>query len=127
MSRKKNGLESFGKDVIAFVYDDALSYLKRVLEGKMRGKDCIELTELYKALDDRSAATARRFMVEAVSFTFARCLHFFDERDLPLYYRDANGELSDMNSLSDGLAAEPYEKNGWIEKYSNFKGSDPLK
>ena len=121
-------LESFGKEIIGRVYDDSLSHLKRVMEGKMKGKRRMDLGALYKSLDDHAAEAVRRFAAEAVDATFSRFLNFFDEQGIPLYFPSSAGKLVDVRTLSDGLAAEPYTDSGWIARYAAYKDLiDPLK
>lgn len=118
---RKELLAMFGKQIVEDVYDESCDRLQRLLSGRLRGKKNVELYKAFCRLDPASAGILREFLVEAVDSTFVRLLNYFDVHEVPLYFKTDVGELVDVRSLSDGLAAEPYNEWGWIAKYSKFK------
>lgn len=57
----------------------------------------------------------------AIDQTFAQFLNFFDAHEIPIPFETETGETVDIQSQSDGLAAEPYNEWGWIAKFSKFQ------
>lgn len=117
---KRPILDEFGKTLMTHVRDDALSFLQRIISGKMADATSRELYSQFQNLDAVEAELVGRLLVSAVDAGVVRFLHFIDEFELELMFRCRSGEIADVRAISDGLAGELHTKDGWIAKFSQF-------
>jgi hypothetical protein len=118
---QKEGLDDFGKMLVAEVYDRACEVLHGTISHGMKGIKPDPFHLAYQSLDEKSKEVLRRFVMEAVDQTFAQFLNFLDVHKISIPVKTSSGEVVDVQAVSDGLAAEPYNDWGWIAKYSRFK------
>lgn len=118
---KKEALELLGQQIIREIYDGTFDYLDAAISRGMNGNKPDPLHEAYRQLDEESASTLRRFVSDAVDQMLARFLYFLDEHRIPLPVELPAGQVVDVCGVSDGLAAEPYSKEGWIAKFSSYQ------
>ena len=60
------------------------------------------------------------FVAEAIDRTFIEFLYSFESHYNPLSFKTSAGEVVDMVEISDGLAGEPYNEDGWIARFSKY-------
>lgn len=118
---EREALDTFGSNVVAEVYDRACAVLQGTISHGMTGSAPDPMYRDYRSLDDRSADILRRYVILAIDQTFAHFLYFLDEHQIPLVVRTESGQEIDVRQISDGLAAEPYNEEGWIARFSAFK------
>jgi hypothetical protein len=121
----KQVLDAFGEAVIREVYDRSCKYLFDVISRGMKGNEPDPLHLAYQSLDPATAKLLRQFLFEAVDQTFAQFLAFIDNHNVSIPILTTGGDTMDVASLSDGLAAEPYDESGWIARFSKFKDGIP--
>jgi hypothetical protein len=119
--QEQEALELLGRRIIREVFDATFDYLDGVIACGMKGRKPDPLHESYRQLDEESARMVRRFASTAVDQTLARFLYFLDEHQIPLPVELPDGQIVDVQGVSDGLAAEPYSEEGWIAKFSLYK------
>jgi hypothetical protein len=118
---KRPLLDEFGEAVMTHVRDEALSFLQRVISGKMADANSKELYAHFQRLDPAEAEFVGRLLVSAVDAGVVRFLHFIDEFELEILFRCRSGEIVNIREVSDGLATEFHTKDGWIAKFSRFQ------
>ena len=118
---KRPLLDEFGEALMTHVRDDALSFLQRLISGKMADATSQELYSQIETLDPARADLVGRLLVSAVDAGIVRFLHFMDEFEMELVFQCRSGEKVNVCGISDGLAGELLTKDGWIVKFSRFR------
>ena len=113
-------LEEFGKAFIVEVFDASCKALKAKMTQGSSGREPDPLQLAYQSLDEESATLLRRYVAESIGGTLCAFLHCLDWKDVPVNYKTKSGDVVDVSAASDGLYGEPYNQEGWIEKYSDF-------
>lgn len=113
-------LDEFGQAVMTHVRDDAISFLERVLSGRMADATSKELHSQLRDLSPAEAEAIRRLLVTAVDAGIVRFLHFVDECDLQLLFQSRSGDTVNIREISDGLAGEFHTDKGWIARFSKY-------
>lgn len=111
--------------VVRDVYDESCEVLLTLLKRGLQGIRPDPLHSAYASLDESAADVVRQIALFAIDRTFARFLSFFDEHEIPIEVLNKNGRKVNITAASDGLAAEPYTDDGWIERYSRYKDGLP--
>ncbi|MBS0262751.1 MAG: hypothetical protein JSS02_12425 [Planctomycetes bacterium] len=115
-------LTTVGKILIEEVFDRSCEYLQTKITRGMTGNRPDPMQQSFEALDENAKRVALRFMFDAVDQTFAQFLNFLEAHDVPLSVNVRQHGRIDISGLSDGLAVEPYGDDGWIARFSKFKG-----
>jgi hypothetical protein len=120
-TESQQALDAFGKAVVSEVYDRTCKFLHDTMTRGMRGNKPDPLHIAYQELDPATAAFVRQFLVVAVDQTFAQFLAFIDNHQIQIRFPPESNDSKCITSISDGLAAEPYNEKGWIARFSKFK------
>ncbi len=80
-----------------------------------------EMFDQFCELSPEGAALVRRMLVSGIDAGIARFLHFLDDNEVEVWFRDRAGNRHDVRALSDGLVGELYSDDGWIAKFSQFR------
>lgn len=123
--KAKKTLDAFGKAVVNEVYDRSCDFVQTTISRGMRGNKPDPLHVAYQKLDPATAAFVRQFLLMAVDQTFAQFLAFIDSHQIPIKFPPDEKNAKNITALSDGLAAEPYNEQGWIARFSKFKDGIP--
>ena len=124
-SKSPDGLEEFGQAMIYGVYDNALGVEQMIMTRGVARLNPDPRQVGYQALTAQEADVLRRFVVEAVNTTFAKCLQFFVRHNIALPYKSEYGTTVDVAQLSDDLSAEPFSDSGWIARFSEYPHGIP--
>lgn len=125
---KRPILDEFGMALVTQVRDDACGFLQRLISGKMADNTSKELFKRFSNLTPEDAALVERLLLSAVDAGIVRFLHFLDENEIEILFRDKTGKKHDIRAISDGLAGEIHMEDGWFAKYSKFRDRiEPVK
>jgi len=115
-------LDEFGEKVIREVRDDACHFIQRVISGQMQDRTSAQYFGEYERLDAASASVLHHFLAAAVDACLVRFLHFLEVNDIEVLYRKSTGpDRVNICAISDGLAGEIHNEQGWIARFSEFK------
>lgn len=110
-----------GRLLIDEVYDRACAEMHRTITVSKRGIQPNKIATEFGRLDNEAANLVRYLIVDSIGQCFAQFLYFIETHEVPLEIRvDANVVL-DATAVSDGIAAEPFNDEGWIARFSSFK------
>lgn len=114
-------LEETGRNIMAFVRDDALAQLEQLLAGTLKPPEYQSLSRRLSSLSAKDLATLREVAVRMVDTTVHNFLWLLEgENGLELARRAPGGTIVNLTEESDGLAGELYSADGWIAKYSKY-------
>lgn len=120
-SRNRKILDEFGQFAIREIYDKAFHGVQRIMNGEIRGDQAETMFAGYLALDAEKKNLVHAFAADGISMAFSLFLHSFDASSTPLLFRSSSGEVVDVAKISDGIAAEPYNEDGWIARFSKYR------
>ena len=103
------------------VYDASFRQLSMIMTRPMRSSHRAKLFHVFRSLKPEVQSLVQDFVAEAIDRTFIEFLHLFEVYNTPLPFRSSSGEIVDMVEVSDGLAGEPYNEDGWIARFSKYK------
>jgi hypothetical protein len=115
-------LDNFGKILIEEVRDRVLHLGELIRDGHMNSIENKDLYNRIKKLSPECQEVLKDFACALVDKTIHHSLWMIeqnDEYDLVKYSKDKSPPLS-LRDISDGLCAELYTEDGWIEKYSKY-------
>jgi hypothetical protein len=115
-------LDAFGETFIHGTRDRSLSEWFMFLEGRSKAPDDRKLyEELKDSFSDEQVTYLRKIIPYVVDTALAYFLFTIMERDeLSLCIADESGKLSELRDISDGLAHEIYNPDGWIDRFSEY-------
>lgn len=122
MSDKKL-LDSFGQEFISSIRDQSIFEFEAILNGRMKSKSSIELSNEIKAFDENQINVLKKVVfnsIDSVIYNILNMLEQNEENMKLLISQDGNDEKN-IVELSDGLSGELFTENGWIEKFSKYK------
>jgi hypothetical protein len=123
---KKEILDGFGKTLINYTRDEVIEINNLIMSGKMNAAEAKELYNLFTHLDGNQQEIVRKFVLNAVDQTMHHFLWMIEQNDeIDLIYKNSENfkmEVS-LKDISDGLSAELYTKEGWIERFSKYPPS----
>ena len=115
-------LNAFGELFIEEVRDRTIDKFYRIVEGKMKDSNSLELHNLISRLDENAKSVLSRVALDIIDNQMFNTLTVFEQNeDYILGYIDDEETLHNMNDESDGLAGELFGDDGWIKKHSKFE------
>lgn len=118
-------LSLFGEMFIKAVRDNTLFALEGVISGHMKSESDLKMHDRISKLSTDNISLLREFAYSMVDLSLHNMLFMFEENP---DWKLSNPEIgiSDLNSISDGLAGELYTSDGWIDQYSEYSSSEDL-
>lgn len=117
-------VDKFGELLMASVRDEIRESLEMIADGRMKGRDPVELRMLLS--QHKQCDPVLRIMLPyVIDSTIHAMLDLFEQNPevLRLMANGPDGTLIDLHEASDGLAGELYSDKGWIAKYSRYPQS----
>lgn len=120
-SEKKRVLDEFGAKFIEYAWDDSVRVSSRILSGKSMNAEEGSLCKRSEHFTQEDRAIIGDLMRFSLEQGLGNTLWFFEDQQLPILFEDSTGQKNDITSLSDGLCGELPTKDGWIQRFSQFK------
>lgn len=120
-----NRLSGFGDLFIKSVRDNTLFVLEEIISGHMKGSIDKEMHERIQVMSVDDVNFLKDVVYRMVDLTMHNALFMFEENQEWKISNEAQG-VSDLNSISDGLAGELYTTEGWIHGLSEYPPSKGL-
>lgn len=111
-------LDYFGKIYISNVMDKTFDSIAMMEDGTMKGNIAERVRFLLSEFNEDDKSKIKELISIAVKRTVFNTLFMFEEHEnIKLLCLDSN-----LVEESDGLSGELYSSDGWIEKFSRYKG-----
>lgn len=122
MSDKKL-LDSFGQEFISSIRDQSIFEFEAILNGRMKSKSSIELSNEIKAFDENQINVLKKVVFNSIDSVIYNVLNMLEqnEENMKLLISQDGNDEKNIVELSDGLSGELFTENGWIEKFSKYK------
>jgi hypothetical protein len=113
----KKILNTFGKDFIKSARNNTLEKMEMIINGKMKSQEAQIIYKKIKELPIKDKSIIKEIITETIDRTIFEVLNFFEEEEQYIIGYDNEGEIININELSDGLTGELYGEEGWIKKH----------
>ncbi len=114
-------LSKFGEDFTVNVRDRVIGIYDKIVTGKMKSKEDLQLSEKLKKLNKEERDITREVVINCIDMVLHEMLDYMsDNEEVGIYFVDGMS-LINASDISDGLAGELYSEDGWLEKYSKYK------
>lgn len=122
MSDKKL-LDSFGQEFISSIRDQSIFEFEAILNGRMKSKSSIELSNEIKAFDENQINVLKKVVFNSIDSVIYNVLNMLEqnEENMKLLISQDGNDEKNILELSDGLSGELFTENGWIEKFSEYE------
>lgn len=122
MSDKKL-LDSFGQEFISSIRDQSIFEFEAILNGRMKSKSSIELSNEIKAFDENQINVLKKVVFNSIDSVIYNVLNMLEqnEENMKLLISQDGNDEKNILELSDGLSGELFTENGWIEKFSKYE------
>lgn len=122
MSDKKL-LDSFGQEFISSIRDQSIFEFEAILNGRMKSKSSIELSNEIKAFDENQIKVLKKVVFNSIDSVIYNVLNMLEqnEENMKLLISQDGNDGKNIVELSDGLSGELFTENGWIEKFSKYE------
>lgn len=112
----------FGKELMYSVRDPSISRFEDILNGKLKSKELIELTNKLNDFNEPEREFIKKLVITVVDNVIYNFLNMLEENEdtLTLLVNNEGGEKEDIVGLSDGLSGELFTNDGWIDKFSHY-------
>lgn len=122
MSDKKL-LDSFGQEFISSIRDQSIFEFEAILNGRMKPKSSIELSNEIKAFDENQINVLKKVVFNSIDSVIYNVLNMLEqnEENMKLLISQDGNDEKNILELSDGLSGELFTENGWIEKFSKYE------
>lgn len=122
MSDKKL-LDSFGQEFISSIRDQSIYEFEAILNGRMKSKSSIELSNEIKAFDENQIKVLKKVVFNSIDSVIYNVLNMLEqnEENMKLLISQDGNDEKNIVELSDGLSGELFTENGWIEKFSKYE------
>ncbi len=113
----------FGKELMYSVRDPSISRFEDILNGKLKSKELIELTNKLNDFNEPEREFIKKLVITVVDNVIYNFLNMLEENEdtLTLLVNNEGGEKEDIVGLSDGLSGELFTNDGWIGKFSHYR------
>ncbi len=113
----------FGKELMYSVRDPSISRFEDILNGKLKSKELIELTNKLNDFNEPEREYIKKLVITVVDNVIYNFLNVLEENEdtLTLLVNNEGGEKEDIVGLSDGLSGELFTNDGWIGKFSHYR------
>ncbi len=113
----------FGKELMYSVRDPSISRFEDILNGKLKSKELIELTNKLNDFNEPEREFIKKLVITVVDNVIYNFLNVLEENEdtLTLLVNNEGGEKEDIVGLSDGLSGELFTNDGWIGKFSHYR------
>jgi hypothetical protein len=115
-------LDEFGQIVTKDVYDELFYFISNDLDVLVKSEGVENLFANMSLIQKRELEEYIHKLLEGVLFQFLKIVD--ENRQFKLIYEDENGEVRDLNKISDMLKAEHLTEYGWIQRFSKYKKSE---
>lgn len=114
-------LDTVGRLLMKHVRDDAIQHCDMV---RLKGERAHEIRRRLAEGGPEAERVLAEMIPEIVDAVLRSLLWAMDQQqELMLGLRDASGQITDVNALSDGLAGELYSSEGWIARFSKERAT----
>ncbi len=113
----------FGKELMYSVRDPSISRFEDILNGKLKSKELIELTNKLNDFNEPEREFIKKLVITVVDNVIYNFLNMLEENEdtLTLLVNNEGGGEEDFVGLSDGLSGELFTNDGWIGKFSHYR------
>ena len=122
MNNQQSSLDKFGEFIVVNLRDKAIENAEMLLENRSKSPQTKILQDellTFNAAQKAIVANAVKASIDAAihDFLFAIEEQADFENDIQIIVNEDN-----IVEMSDGLQGELFTQDGWLEKYSKFKG-----
>jgi hypothetical protein len=115
-------LDEFGQIVTKDVHDDLFYFISSDLDVLAQSEG---VKNLFTNMSQIQKRELEGYIDGLLTDSIFQFLKIFDENSqFKLIYEVEDGEVKDLNKISDMLKAEPLIENGWIQRFSKYKKSE---
>ena len=122
-TKEIEALDSFGKIFTAKSRDDAYEYLLKVIDGRLKSKEDIELSEEINHLNSNQIEILKKTVLSVLDVSLHHFLWMIEQSDGFDLVAIIEGKSLSLKEISDGLCGEPHGENGWFAKYSKYQST----
>lgn len=124
VSKEKEMLASFGKEVAQFVRDESIERLLKILAGHVKAPRLVRLSDKLEQLDEHAKDLLKEVALLCIDNAIDNFLWLFEEKeefDLIGYTDPEKDSFVSLRDASDGLSVDYWN---FVDEFSKFKRLD---